>query len=407
MGDIHQSVHVPLCCLYILFTMKKIFTSSWGQLEKTGSNVGDEAIFASQVKDLSSIEDIQIGVMSAVPDRTMKDFNVVPFDVNEGRLRAMTSGVRWADIVIVGGGELAQDKSSLLYTPYNLHPLRLARRLGKPAFAWSIGLGQGKELARWTPGQLCKWLGYCSGITVRDKPSLDLLLNLGLNPEIVKLSSDSTFTFAGNFAQPHNPCDILGVAIRNVSNRQGKLLPLEIRRKLGLYREPDVSGLRRKWAQLLDDHIDTHGGEIRFFPFHTGSLSNSDDIECEAVMALMKHSDRAAVVMPAGIKNFMMKIAECRVFLTVPLHGAILSVVTGTVPVSVPYASKGFRFMEEAGIPNLAVDPSSDQWDTELLSLLDRTWMSSRDIAQTLATKRSELAEKCAVNRELFKKTCL
>ncbi|MCK5065438.1 MAG: hypothetical protein KAQ97_09155, partial [Candidatus Fermentibacteraceae bacterium] len=158
---------------------------------------------------------------------------------------------------------------------------------------------------------------------------------------------------------------------------------------------------------LLDDHIDTHGGEIRFFPFHTGSLSNSDDIECEAVMALMKHSDRAAVVMPAGIKNFMMKIAECRVFLTVPLHGAILSVVTGTVPVSVPYASKGFRFMEEAGIPNLAVDPSSDQWDTELLSLLDRTWMSSRDIAQTLATKRSELAEKCAVNRELFKKTCL
>ncbi len=387
--------------------MNKVFTSSWGQLEKAGSNVGDEAIFASQVKDLSSIGDIQIGVMSAVPDRTKKDFNAVSFDVNEGRLRAMSSGVRWADIVIVGGGELAQDISSLLYTPYNLHPLRLARRLGKPAFAWSIGLGQGKEIASWTPRQLRKWLGYCSGITVRDKPSFDLLLDLGLDPNRVKLSSDSTFTFAGNFAQPHNPGDILGVAIRNVSNRQGRLLPLEIRRKLGLYREPDVSTLRRKWARLLDDHLDSHGGEIRFFPFHTGSLSNSDDIECEAVMALMKHSDRATVVMPTGIHNFMMKIAECRVFLTVPLHGAILSVVTGTVPISVPYASKGFRFMEEAGIPNLTVDPSSDQWDVELLSLLDRTWMSSRDIAQTLAVKRSELAEKCAINRELFKKTCL
>ena len=387
--------------------MNKVFTSSWGQLEKAGSNVGDEAIFASQVKDLSSIGDIQIGVMSAVPDRTKKDFNAVSFDVNEGRLRAMSMGVRWADIVVVGGGELAQDISSLLYTPYNLHPLRLARRLGKPAFAWSIGLGQGNELARWTPGRLRKWLGYCSGITVRDKPSLDLLLDLGLNPDRVKLSSDSTFTFAGNFAQPHNPGDILGVAIRNVTNRQGKLLPLEIRRKLGLYREPDVSGLRRKWAHLLDDHIDSHGGEIRFFPFHTGSLSNSDDIECEAVMAMMKHSDRATVVMPTGIHNFMMKIAECRVFLTIPLHGAILSVVTGTVPISIPYASKGYRFMEEAGIPNLTVDPSTDRWDAELLSLLDRTWMSSKDIAQTLSIKRSELAEKCSINRELFRKTCL
>ena len=387
--------------------MNKVFTSSWGQLEKAGSNVGDEAIFASQVKDLSSIGDIQIGVMSAVPDRTKKDFNAVSFDVNEGRLRAMSMGVRWADIVVVGGGELAQDISSLLYTPYNLHPLRLARRLGKPAFAWSIGLGQGNELARWTPGRLRKWLGYCSGITVRDKPSLDLLLDLGLNLDRVKLSSDSTFTFAGNFAQPHNPGDILGVAIRNVTNRQGKLLPLEIRRKLGLYREPDVSGLRRKWAHLLDDHIDSHGGEIRFFPFHTGSLSNSDDIECEAVMAMMKHSDRATVVMPAGIHNFMMKIAECRVFLTIPLHGAILSVVTGTVPISIPYASKGYRFMEEAGIPNLTVDPSTDRWDVELLSLLDRTWMSSKDIAQTLSIKRSELAEKCSINRELFRKTCL
>ncbi len=387
--------------------MNKVFTSSWGQLEKAGSNVGDEAIFSSQVKDLSSIGDIRIGVMSAVPDKTMKDFNAVSFDVNEGRLRAMSMGVRWADIVIVGGGELAQDISSLLYTPYNLHPLRLARRLGKPAFAWSIGLGQGDELARWTPGQLRKWLGYCSGITVRDKPSLDLLLHLGLNPNRVKLASDSTFTFAGDFARPHNPGDILGVAIRNVTNRQGKLLPLEIRRKLGLYRDPDVSGLRRKWARLLDDHLDSHGGEIRFFPFHTGSLSNSDDFECEAVMAMMKHSDRATVVMPTEIHSFMMKIAECRVFLTIPLHGAILSVVTGTVPISIPYASKGYRFMEEAGIPNLTVDPSSDQWDIELLSLLDRTWMSSKDIVQTLAVKRSELAEKCAINRELFKETCL
>jgi len=386
--------------------MKKIFTSSWGQLEKGGSNVGDEAIFASQVRDISTLDDALIGVMSGVPEKTDKLYGAKPFDVEKGKLRAMSRGVRWADIVMVGGGELAQDRSSLLYTPFNLHPIRLARRYGKPVFAWSIGIGQKNELARWTPGQLRKWLGYCSGVTVRDRPSLDILLDVGLSPEKVKLSSDSTFTLAGDYAQPFGTSELLGVALRNVSNRQGHILPLEIRKKLGLYKEPDVSGIRRKWADLLDRHIETHGGEIRFFPFHTGSLSNSDDSECEAVMAMMKHSDHAAVIMPTDIGNFLTRISECRIFVSVPLHGSILSVVTGTVPIAVPYASKGYRFMKEADLEDLAIDASSVNWDTELAALIDRTWNTSRDILQNLVEKRSELAERCTLNLDLFRQTC-
>lgn len=387
--------------------MKKIFSSSWGQLEKGGSNVGDEAIFASQVRDISTLEDVRLGVMSAIPEKTEKAYGSKPFDVSKGKIRAMTNGVRWCDVVIVGGGELAQDRSSLLYTPFNLHPIRLAKRYGKPAFAWSVGIGQGNELARWTPGQLRKWLGYCSGVTVRDRPSLEILLDLGLNPAKVRLASDSTFTLAGDYAQPYSTSEILGVALRNVSNRQGNILPLEIRRKLGLYREPDVSAIRKQWADLLDRHVETQGGEIRFFPFHTGSLSNSDDSECEAVMAMMKHSDHAAVIMPTDIRSFLTKISECRVFLTVPLHGSILSVVTGTIPIAIPYASKGYRFMEEAGISSLTVDSSSDNWNTELSDLLNRTWDTSGDILQALAEKRSELAENCTLNLELFRQTCL
>lgn len=369
--------------------------------------MGDEAIFASQVRDLSTLDGIRTGVMSAVPGKTEAAYGAKPFDVGEGRLRAMTSGVKWSDVVIVGGGELAQDRSSLLYTPYNLHPLRLAKRYGKPAFAWSIGIGQGDELASWTPGQLRKWLGYCSGITVRDRPSYDTLMQLGLEPEKVRLASDSTFTLASEFAGLHLAPEVLGVALRNVSNRQGKLLPLEWRKKLGLYREPDVSERRRKWAAILDRHIETRGGEIRFFPFHTGSLSNSDDEECIAVMAMMKHSQRASVFMPGELRDFLNGISGCRLLVTVPLHGSILSVVTGTVPVAVPYASKGYRFMEEAGLGGLTVDPRSDDWDLKLSSLMDRAWESSRDILNEISLTRSRLAEQCAVNLQHFRSTCL
>ncbi|MBD3278285.1 MAG: hypothetical protein GF388_08300 [Candidatus Aegiribacteria sp.] len=395
------------CSIKYIPAMKKIFTASWGQLEKGGSNVGDEAIFASQVRDLSTLEDVEIGVMSAIPERTRDLYSVKPFDVSRGRLRAMTEGVKWSDVVIVGGGELAQDRSSLLYTPFNLHPLRLARRYGKPAFAWSVGIGQKEELARWTPWQLRKWLGYCSGITLRDEPSYQLLVDLGLPAEKMVLASDSTFTLAGGYVQSLGNSDILGVALRNVANRQGKLLPLELRKKLGFYREPDVSGIRRKWADLLDDHIENRGGEVRFFPFHTGSLSNSDDSECQAVMSMMEHSQNASLVMPTDLGEFMSNLARCRVVVSVPLHGSILSVVTGTVPIAVPYASKGYRFMDEAGISRLTVNYEDEGWNRELDSILLSTWTDAGSISRELTPKRSELAERCRLNLQFLEQKCL
>jgi polysaccharide pyruvyl transferase WcaK-like protein len=232
-------------------------------------------------------------------------------------------------------------------------------------------------------------------------------MELGLDPSRVKLASDSTFTLAGDFAQLHGAPEILGVALRNVSNRQGRLMPLELRRKLGLYREPDSTARRRVWAGLLDRHIEAHGGEIRFFPFHTGSLSNSDDEECIAVMSLMEHSEQASVVMPTEIRGFLNGISECRLLITIPLHGSILSVVTGTVPIAVPYASKGFRFMDEAGLSGLTVDTGLPEWHEHLWELLERTWESSRDILQDIAEKRSRLAEMSTVTLDLFRSTCL
>ncbi len=386
--------------------MLKVFTSSWGQLERDGSNVGDEAIFVSQVRELSTLGDVEVGVMSAVPEKTRSRYGAVPFDVSRGRLYAMKQGVKWADVVVVGGGELAQDRSSLLYTPFNLHPIRMAKRYGKPAFAWSVGIGQDNELARWTPAQLRKWLGYCRGVTVRDRPSYDTLIELGLDPGRVKPASDAAFSLAADFTGMYGTTDVLGVALRNVSNRKGNLLPLELRKKLKLYREPDRREERKKWARILDRHVAMKGGEVKFFPFHTGSLSNSDDEECIAVMSMMEHSRQASVVMPGELKTFLDAISRCRVFITVPLHGSILSVVTGTIPIAVPYASKGARFMKEAGLESMVVDPGDPRWDEKLRALLERTWETSRDVLNDMAETRNRLAEMNRVTLELFRETC-
>lgn len=370
--------------------------------------MGDEAIFAAQVRDLSGLGDIEVGVMSADPERTAASYGAVPFDVAGGRLSAMRRGVRWADVVVVGGGELAQDRSSLLYTPFNLHPLRLARRCGKPTFAWSVGIGRREELASWTPGQLRKWLGRCRGVTVRDHGSRELLLEVGLDPGRVVLVPDSAFSLAGGSA-PESAAkdDVIGAAPRNVANRRGHLLPLEVRRRLGLHRPGDVSCEVAAWAALLDSHLERHGGEVLLFPFHTGTLSNSDDRHCRLVMEGMRHGGRARMVMPGDLDAFLGEMARCRAFITVPLHGAILSVLCGTLPISVPYASKCGRFMSEAGLEDLTVTADGDDGWERLAGLLEAAWLDGGALAGRLAESRERLVAGSRLTVETFARTCL
>ncbi|MBN1433311.1 hypothetical protein JW921_01035, partial [Candidatus Fermentibacterales bacterium] len=111
----------------------KVFTCSWGQLEGHGSNLGDRIILESQLLDLRQ-SGWEVGVASSDPVATRRDLGAIPFDTSRGRIRAMVRGVSWADAVIVGGGELVQDRSSLLYSPFNLFPILESRRRRKPCF---------------------------------------------------------------------------------------------------------------------------------------------------------------------------------------------------------------------------------------------------------------------------------
>ncbi len=384
----------------------RVFTCSWGQLETDGSNVGDEAIFVSQVRDIIP-HGTDLGVMSAMPETTSRPFGTKAFDVRRGRLRAMLRGILWSDIVIVGGGELVQDVSSLLYTPWNLLPLKIAWTLGRRTFAWSVGIGQDDEIASWTPPALRRWLGRCRGITVRDKPSLETLLGLGLSTSRVRLASDSTFTLAEGFDPGPVESDVLGFAPRNVSNRRRRLLPLETRKKLGIHVESDTSVERRAWAALLDEHLKRRGGQVLMFPFHTGSLSNSDDDECRAIASMMEGSESVEIVSEKTVTGFMKRMAGCRVFITVPLHGSILSVVTGALPVALPYASKGFRFMEDAGIGELCVDPASRDWTGDVSRTLEKAWDHTGFVWKRLSERRDQLIRQARLNSDHFRVTCL
>lgn len=62
--------------------------------------------------------DVELGVLSADVNRTKSKYpDVKCFDTTRGRFKAIISAVKWADIIVVGGGGISSGCIiSFLYT---------------------------------------------------------------------------------------------------------------------------------------------------------------------------------------------------------------------------------------------------------------------------------------------------
>jgi len=348
---------------------------------------------------------VEVGVLSADPDRTKRTYpGVKCFDVSRGRLKAAVSAVRWSDIVIVGGGELVQDVSSLFYSPYNLLPLFLSSVFRKKSFAWAVGIGQKSELALLTPLMTRLALRKCSGITVRDRGSFNSLHRLGFREPEMLLTADCALTLPAG-SREEKPSNILGAAPRDVSNRAGKLLPLELRKKMGIHRNADPLPAACAWASILDRQADKHGSEIILFPFHTGSLSNSDDVFCELIKSRMKCKKSVSIADPSDPEGFTSLIAKCRVLVTTPLHGAILAFASGTVPVAVSYSSKCIRFMEQALLMEYIVPGCRGIPGDTAVPVIEKAWINAEILQMRMTPVREKLVKRAVGTAEHFRKT--
>lgn len=347
---------------------------------------------------------VGIGVLTADPQRTKQRYpGVMCFDVSSGRLKAIISSIKWSDIVVVGGGELVQDVSSLFYTPYNLLPLFLAFLFRKKSFAWAIGIGQRSELAPLTPFFTKVALKTCDAITVRDRGSFNVLYKLGFREPDMILAADCALTLSEKErTQPKS--NILGAAPRDVSNRLRKLLPLELRKKFKNYKEPDPLPAADAWADILDKHVDKYGSEIILFPFHTGSLSNDDYEFCDLVKSRMNHASRVEFADPSNPGEFINFISRCRVLVTTPLHGAIMSFVMETVPVSISYASKCARFMEQAELGEYIPAGQAGIPGKAAIAKIESAWVNSEDIMKRMIPVRERLVKRAGKTAEYFKK---
>jgi polysaccharide pyruvyl transferase CsaB len=138
-------------------------------------NGGDEALLVSMLAMLPPM--VKPLVLSANPRATAKSYGVKSADrMNSG---AVVRALRESHYLILGGGSLIQDATSMQSSIYYGGLMGLARQFGLKTIAIAQGIGPlDKPLTRWIAKNA---FAGCTAISVRDPVSAALLTDWGID----------------------------------------------------------------------------------------------------------------------------------------------------------------------------------------------------------------------------------
>jgi polysaccharide pyruvyl transferase CsaB len=136
-------------------------------------NGGDEALLASMLEILPA--NVKPLVLSANPSETQKRYGVAAMPRKSLKVVA---ALRASQALILGGGSLLQDVTSLRSPIYYGGLMGLAQQLGLQTIAIGQGIGPlNRSLTQWITRQA---FGGCAALSVRDRASAAILQSWGM-----------------------------------------------------------------------------------------------------------------------------------------------------------------------------------------------------------------------------------
>ncbi len=140
-------------------------------------NLGDELLLQACIKILNGrgIANENIIVLSNNPEDTQKNFNVA--SVNRWKIFEVVKAMRKSENLILGGGGLFQDSTSVKSCVYYWGIVRLAKLFGLKIFA--LGQSVGPLRSKISRLLTADALRACEKVHVRDKNSFNIAKELG------------------------------------------------------------------------------------------------------------------------------------------------------------------------------------------------------------------------------------
>lgn len=283
-------------------------------------NLGDELLARASLEALerSGVPRERVVVLSNDPEGSARTLGAAA--VSRWSLRALAAALRSSETLLLGGGGLFQDGTSLRSCLWYWGLVRLARVCG--AVPWALGQSIGplrSAAARWMTRDA---LRSCRVLHLRDAPSMEWAGRLGL-PAVRGLDLALTLELPPTAGKGEG------------GGRADKRLLLNLRPAPGADR----------YARLAASYAAGFPGEVVGVP-----LSGEDeDLMYSLAESGLLHLSRIERV--AGLEEAARLWPGSTAAIGMRLHFAVLSVLWGTPLTVLPYDPKVAAFAESVGVP--------------------------------------------------------
>jgi len=337
--------------------------------ESRGSNLGDIGIIYATINCLrAEIPDVSITLLSDNPEYTANLYGVKSVKISFGNI---VKAVKDADLILLGGGTVFTDVSSMSIIPINTFVPYLGVLMKKQIVAWGIGSAKksfvGKMLVRFL-------LPHFHYISVRDEESKQDLLNI-YPPAVAKISVTEDAAFALQYEGEKKKENIIAIAPRRIFHYKNTFLPFYLRKKLKLLPkgyEQKMDLFKEILAQLADYVIEKYNAKVVFLPMYSAigdsggmsdyvkqKFSSRDDIVCKNIMDKMRNKKSAEMFLSDSPHDLLELLGKSRALVGVPLHSLILAHSVATPFVGLSYQEKISRFMYRSQMESLMIPVES------------------------------------------------
>lgn len=335
-------------------------------------NGGDEALLATLLQLLPpGVEPI---ALSGNPAETERRYGIAA--VPRKSPRALVQALRSSQALVWGGGSLMQDASSWASPLYYAGLMLLARALGLRTIAWAQGVGPlHRPLSRW----LARWaIAGCEAVTVRDRPSAELLHAWGLPSPT--LAPDPVWALTG---EPLPELDSLP--------------------------RPRVAVVLRPCAWLTEERLGTIATALRQFQAASGAylllvpFQPARDRPIAETLAAALPADSRQIVEVADPVRLKGLFGQVDWAIAMRLHGVIMALAEGTPCFALAYDPKVWAVMAALAVPGWDVMGGKDQAPPREAEAIAAAWLAAwQERHQSLSPAVADCAAQAKAHQKVL-----
>ncbi len=344
-------------------------------------NLGDEAILKALLQEFNKSPNIKVVVFSSNPKQVSRTHGVRSVQ-SQGKWSLLRKiwEIKTSNLFILGGGGLIKDHGSDSSSlDKRLRLLRFAKKLNVKTAVCAVGVeniryDESRKLIR-------DALDEVYLITVRDRNSKDILVDIGVTNE-VKVVTDPAVLLANNNASK----------IKDISMSRRVIICVRHWFDKGFYIEkPEVNEhFVRSLSVAADFIVEHYMAEIEFIPFRTTSYDD-DRIVAKQVVSYMKRKDRTHIHSRAPeVDEYIEMAKQSSLVIGMRLHSLILGTSVGIPVIGLEYMSKVKVYMDRIGQSEYSLDLRT-MTDERLISVIETIFNNYKINSEKILSEVSKL----------------